>query len=193
MLRRRICLFSIVSTMAADALVTLHHQTSAAMILIWLSRNIWASVPEGLNTFPFAFLKFIYNNNETWHSLYCVGIAEVTVLNILLTRVYLLMFCLFRLWACHERHCWIHLGLDWMFCQFRFLHEASFGLRVLSLPASVCVCLSVCVCVNHLLVRTITRDLFRLGSPNLDQRCKTPWLRSLLFYGLIDLDLQCQI
>ena len=59
----------------------------------------------------------------------------------------------------------------------------------------LCVCLSVClcVCVNHLLVRTITRDPFKLGSPNLDQRCKRPWLRSLLFCGLINLDLQGQI
>ena len=51
----------------------------------------------------------------------------------------------------------------------------------------LCVCLSVCLsvrlCVNHLLVRGITRDLFKLGSPNLDQRCKRPWLRSLLFLG----------
>ena len=40
----------------------------------------------------------------------------------------------------------------------------------------VCVCLSVCLCVNHLLVRAITRDPFKLGSPNLDRRCKRPWL-----------------
>ena len=66
-----------------------------------------------------------------------------------------------------------------------FLPEASFGHWVLSLPASVCVCVRVCVslCVNHLLVRAITRDPFKLGSPNLDQRCKRPWLRSLLFIG----------
>ena len=74
-----------------------------------------------------------------------------------------------------------------------FLPEASFGLRVLSLPASVCVCvcvsvcLSVRLCVNHLLVRAITRDLFKLGSPNFDQRCKRPWLRSLLFWGQLTL------
>ena len=72
-----------------------------------------------------------------------------------------------------------------------FLPEASFGLRVLSLPAFVCVC--VCLCVNDLLVRAITRDPFKLRSPNLDQRCKRPWLRSLLFCGLNDLDLQGQI
>ena len=50
---------------------------------------------------------------------------------------------------------------------FSFLPEASFGLRVLSSPASVCVCVRVCVCVslcvNHLLVRAITRDPFKLG------------------------------
>ena len=76
-----------------------------------------------------------------------------------------------------------------------FLPEASFGLRVLSLLASVCVCvcLSVCLCVNHLLVRAITRDPLKLGLPNFDQRCKRPWLRSLLFCGAIDLDLQGQI
>ena len=61
----------------------------------------------------------------------------------------------------------------------------------------LCVCLSVCVCVslcvNHLLVRAITRDPFKLGSPNMYQRCKRTWLRSLLFLGVIDLDLQGQI
>ena len=31
----------------------------------------------------------------------------------------------------------------------QFLPEASFGLRVLSLPASVCLCVSVCVCVRQ--------------------------------------------
>ena len=47
----------------------------------------------------------------------------------------------------------------------------------------LCVCLSVCLCINHLLVHAITRDPFKLGSPNLDQRYKRPWLRSLLFWG----------
>ena len=46
-----------------------------------------------------------------------------------------------------------------------------------------CVCVCVSLCVNHLLVHAITRDPFKLGSPNLDQRCKRPWLRSLLFIG----------
>ena len=58
-----------------------------------------------------------------------------------------------------------------------------------------CLRLSVCVrpCVNHELVRAITHDPFQLGSPNLDHECKRPWLRSLLFLGVIDLDLQGQI
>ena len=52
-----------------------------------------------------------------------------------------------------------------------------------------CVCGSVCqcVCVNHERVRTITHCSFKLRSPNLDQRCKTPRFRSLLFLGMIDL------
>ena len=55
--------------------------------------------------------------------------------------------------------------------------------------ACVCVCLS----VNHQLVRAITHQPFKLESPNLDQRWKRPWLRSLLFCGTIDLELQGQI
>ena len=67
------------------------------------------------------------------------------------------------------------------------------GIVVACVCVCVCVCVSVCLCVNHLLVRAITRDPFKLGSPNLDRRCKRPWLRSLLFWGAIDLDLQGQI
>ena len=47
----------------------------------------------------------------------------------------------------------------------------------------VYVCLSVCVFVNHKFVRTITHHPFKLGSPILDQRCKTPWLGFLFFRG----------
>ena len=72
-----------------------------------------------------------------------------------------------------------------------FLPEASFGLRVLSSAASVGLCVR--VCVNHEPVRTITHRSFKLGSPNLDQRCKTPWLRSLLFLVMIVHDLQGHI
>ena len=57
----------------------------------------------------------------------------------------------------------------------------------------LCVCVSVCMCVNHEFVHAITLHPFKLESPNLKHRCKTPWLRSLLFCGVIDLDLQGQI
>ena len=123
----------------------------------------------------------------------------------------------------------------------QFLPLASFGLRVLLLPASVCV--SMCLCVyqslacphdnsgtiqtritkfgpkmqktlfffivlgavnldlqgqiqlksltlpNFDLVHTIIRHMFKLRSPNLHQRCKIAWLRPLLFWVAIDLDL----
>ena len=72
-----------------------------------------------------------------------------------------------------------------------FLPEARFGLWVLSLPACVCVCVR--VSVNHEFVRAVTPQAFKLGSPNLDQRCKRPWLRALLFCGMIVRDLQGQI
>ena len=90
-----------------------------------------------------------------------------------------------------------YLGIveSWLWKKICFLPEASYGLRVLSLPASVCVCVCMCVCVsvNHEFVRAITHHPFKLRSPNLDHRCKRPWLRSLLFWGVIDLDLQGRI
>ena len=49
-----------------------------------------------------------------------------------------------------------------------------------------CVCLSVHVCVDPELVLTITHHTFNLAS-NLDKRYKTPWLRSLLFWGWLTL------
>ena len=42
-------------------------------------------------------------------------------------------------------------------------------------------------------VHAMTHHPFKLGLPNLDHRCKIPWLRSLLVLGVIDLDLQGQI
>ena len=66
-----------------------------------------------------------------------------------------------------------------------FLPDASFGLRVLSLPLSVRPSVT-------MFVRAITHHPFKLGSPNLDQRCKTSWLRSLLFWGAINIDLHGQ-
>ena len=56
-----------------------------------------------------------------------------------------------------------------------------------------CFCVSVSLCVNHLLVRAIAQDPFKLGSQNLDKGCKRPRLRSLLFSGPIAIDLHGQI
>ena len=56
-----------------------------------------------------------------------------------------------------------------------------------------CVCVYVCLSVNHELVRAIIHQPFKLGSLNLDQKCKRPWLRSLLFCGVITGDLQGHI
>ena len=67
------------------------------------------------------------------------------------------------------------------------------GIVIACVCGSVCPCVCMCVCINHELVCTITHRPFKLGSPNLDQRCKTPWFGSLLFLGMIDLDLQGQI
>ena len=65
--------------------------------------------------------------------------------------------------------------------------------RCLRLCVCVCVCLCVCLCVNHEFVPGITLQPSKLESPHLEHRCKTPWLRSILFWGVIDLDLQGQI
>ena len=67
------------------------------------------------------------------------------------------------------------------------------GIVVACVCLCVCVCMCVCVSVNHQFVWTITCHPLKLQSPNLDQKCKTPWLRSLLFLGFIDLDLEGQI
>ena len=80
---------------------------------------------------------------------------------------------------CHHRS-------GWTFNDKWFSPEASFGLPVLSLPAYVRLSVTK-------FVRAVTHDPFKLGSPNLDQRCKRPWLISPLFCGTIDCDLQGQI
>ena len=80
-----------------------------------------------------------------------------------------------------------------------FRHRRAVDIRYLVfylrpvLASGYCHLLCLCVCINHLLVRTITRHPFKLRSPNLVQRSKTRWLRSLLFLGAGDRDLQGQI
>ena len=68
------------------------------------------------------------------------------------------------------------------------LPKASFGLRVLSLPASAhpSVRLLVRPSVTKF-VLAITHHPFKLGPPNLNHWCKRPWLRSSLFWGWLTL------
>ena len=54
------------------------------------------------------------------------------------------------------------------------------------------VCACVHPCVNDL-IHVITHRLFKLGSLNLDQRCKPPWLRFILFCRAIDIDLKVKL
>ena len=74
-------------------------------------------------------------------------------------------------WTQHERMKGLKLWRD-----NAFLPEASFRLLVLSLPVSVRPSVTK-------FGREITQHPFKLGSPNLDYRCKRPWLRSLFFGG----------
>ena len=64
-------------------------------------------------------------------------------------------------------------------------HSGFYPRPVLAFRYCLClfVCLSVCVSVNPELVRAINHHAFKLEPPNLDKRCKTTWLRSLLFGG----------
>ena len=65
--------------------------------------------------------------------------------------------------------------------------------RCLRLSVCVSVRPSVCVCGKHLLVRAITQHPFKLGSPNLDNRCKIPWLISYCFGGWLTLTFKVKL
>ena len=146
-------------------------------------------VPEPIETYNgrgSVFLIFLYGN--------CCGILSKSCVSLIRWRGFLA--------ATKQLYEWYFPSVRLSVClsvrlsvRHTCLPEASFGLRVLSLPASVCLCVrvSVRVCINHGLVRTITHHSFKLESPNLDQRCKRPWFRYLLFLGMIDLDLKGQI
>ena len=82
-------------------------------------------------------------------------------------------------------HQWIPLTKDAELWCFYPRPVLAFGYcRCLGLSVSPSVTKFVC---------PITHYPFKLGSPNLDQRCKRPWLRSLWFCGMIDCDFQGQI
>ena len=49
-----------------------------------------------------------------------------------------------------------------------------------------------CLSFNHELVHTIIHQPFKLGSPNVDQRCKRPWLKSTVIFK-VKLNLKVKI
>ena len=117
---------------------------------------------------------------KLWYFLWCTPeqTAEQTV-EMLMIWDTLALIVTSRLWS-------KQIGLYCVFTRGQFWPS---GIVV----ACVCLCVCPCACVNPQLVRAITHHPFKRGSPNLDHMCKRPWLRSLLFWGVIDLDLQGQI
>ena len=80
----------------------------------------------------------------------------------------------------------------WNSSIFWFQHILLFYPRPV-LTFGYCRCLHLCVCLSVYKPRAIIHHPFKLGSPNLDQRCKIPWFRFPLSWMLIDLDLKGQI
>ena len=81
---------------------------------------------------------------------------------------------------CLQGLCWLNRG--WHLkngCHYFFTRDQFW-------PSSIvvaCVCVSVCPCINHGLVRAITHHSFKLASPNLEYMLKRPWLRTYGFWG----------
>ena len=67
--------------------------------------------------------------------------------------------------------------------------QASFGIWVLSLPASVW--FHACLYESRA-CRRITRHPVKPVSPNLNKRCKTSWWKSMLFMGWLALIFKCK-
>ena len=66
--------------------------------------------------------------------------------------------------------------------EFQFFTRGPFGLRVLSSPVSVCVCVYLCVC-QLLLVRAITHHTFHLQSPDSDKKMQNILLKVPIVFG----------
>ena len=72
-------------------------------------------------------------------------------------------------------------------------HIVSRGQFWLSGIVIACICVFVHVCVyKSLACLHDNSSTFKMGSPNLDQRYKTPSLKSLLFWELVDMWSSCQ-
>ena len=82
---------------------------------------------------------------------------------------------------------WTSTGYNWHEC---FITLAQF---CPSWIVIACVCVPVSACINDEFVRAVSWDPFSLWSSDVDQRCETAWLRSLLLLALIDLKLKGKI
>ena len=120
-----------------------------------------------------------FKNLSIYHQMYQFWIAgkQYYLSSAMLFQHYRLYFSIFQ--CMHAQHpfgisTWHRVtGLQLELVFFLIMNYVKkYGAEKISMPASVCVCVLL---------------------PNLHQRCKTDWLRSLLFCGAIDFDLQCQI
>ena len=86
------------------------------------------------------------------------------------------LLCYFKLRAWFHSHQSIWNIVTVRKCQIRVKIGNFYPRPVLAFGYCRClrlsVCVSVCVCINHLLVRAITHHPFKLGSPNLDHKLK---------------------
>ena len=92
-------------------------------------------------------------------------------------------------WMVHFRKC-THAFVNTIFTRGQFWPS---GIVVACVCLCVCMCVCVCVSVNHELVWAIIHQPFKLGLPNLDQRCKRPWLRNLLFLAQLTLTFKVKL
>ena len=85
--------------------------------------------------------------------------------------------------SCRDDNSWCHQRPDSdrgdLSCGRAIASSSSFHYPRTVLASGYCRCLRPSITK---FVRAITHHPFMLGSPNLDQRCKIPWLRSLLFF-----------
>ena len=179
-----------VNTMAAADRATQGPRASVAMVMDLLPWNILVSAPGSLMIVCRTWGCHLFTVYNFWM------ICEMTSILWLMSReIYLydgflanwLNICLY----CPHGGDFIGLSNDKL-----SRLEAEVFTRVQFWPSGFViahVCVSDSVCINHLFVRMITHQPFKLESPNLKHRCKTLWLKSLLFQGVIDLDLQGKI
>ena len=106
-----------------------------------------------------------------------------------------LFWCLFHELFCSNSGNEHQITFEWVYNKFAMGLYASLYYPRPVMAFRYCHRLRLCVCVsvNHKFVRAITCHPWKLQSPKLDKRCKTPKLRSLLFLGFTDLDLQGEI